>query len=110
MDMECVSKRWRKHFDGLLNRPSNIEVRVLDKITQRPIMIELDKQPSLEVRRGVDSLNIGKTTGGGSLFAEIFRDGSEHVIHLMYDFIANIWGEARCPKIGGMNHISPLQG
>lgn len=44
MDMDGISKRWEKHFSELLNRPSSKEVRVLDKIPQRPIVIELDNQ------------------------------------------------------------------
>lgn len=48
----------------LLDRLFSVEVRVLDKMPQRPIVVELDNETSLEeVQYGVDSLNMGKAAG-----------------------------------------------
>lgn len=53
-----------KNFDELFNWLFNVHVRVLDKMPQRPIVLERDNETSLEkVQYGVDSLNISKAAG-----------------------------------------------
>lgn len=83
-DMDGMAKRWKKHFDRLLVRPSNVDPEVIKKISQRPIVIELDSQPLLgEILHGMEGLNMGRAVGVDGLPAEIFHYDGTHLSQLI---------------------------
>ena len=59
-DNKRVLKRWREHFQNLLNMPGDIEPEALNKIQQRATITCLDEIPTMdELIRSIKSLKDG---------------------------------------------------
>ncbi|CAH1250114.1 Hypp8770 [Branchiostoma lanceolatum] len=59
---EEVLRRWKEHFQQLLNRPSTVDSAAIERLEQRPTREDLDGPPTLdELQQALKSLKAGKT-------------------------------------------------
>ena len=72
-DPKDILKRWREHFDELLNRPSEVKQECIDSIPCSSVEDVLADGPCIEeVKAAVSKSNCGKAPGIDGLQAEIF--------------------------------------
>lgn len=58
-------ERWKEHFRDLLNAEGELDLSVLDNLTPRQILIELDDEISREeLEVAIKSMSADKATGG----------------------------------------------
>lgn len=58
-------ERWKEHFRDLLNVEGELDLSVLDNLTPRQILIELDDEISMEeLEVAIKSMSADKATGG----------------------------------------------
>ena len=63
-DPEDILKRWREHFDELLNRPYEVNQEFIDSIPCSSVKEAMADVPSIEeVKAAVSKLNYGKSPG-----------------------------------------------
>ena len=71
-----ILERWDEHFDGVLNRPSSINGKVIEQLSQVPVNESLDVTPTLgEVPIAIRQLSTGKAPGSDSIPVEIYNEG-----------------------------------
>ena len=79
-----VKSRWREYFKELLNRTSLVNPDVVEDLTQRPVVQELDVSPGLEeVEIAVKMMNIGKAPGRDGIVAEMLQQDGENICRLL---------------------------
>ena len=73
-----ILETWVEHFDGVLNRPSSINDKAIERRLQVPMNESLDVTPTLEeVQMAIRQLSNGKALGSDSISAKINKeDGS----------------------------------
>lgn len=86
-DIDGMAKRWKKHFDRLLNMLSNVDPEVLKKVHQRPIAGKCSAWHGGTQHVGIDGLP-----------AEIFCYGGIYLSQLMHDLTVKIWIDGEVPK------------
>ena len=60
-EKSSINARWREHFSTLLNRPSTMDLILLDQIPQNPVITSLDLPPTIdEVLKAVRQTSSGK--------------------------------------------------
>ena len=93
-------ERWRRHFDQVLNIPSQCNASELQRV-KRPLDHELDRLPYLaEVKRAMWKLKSGKAPGSSGILPEMVKAGTgdEDFLGMMCDLVSAVWEERRVPK------------
>ena len=73
-DQEGFSKRWRKHFNTLQNRPSSVDSVTANQVHQQPIGISLAKPPTIEeIKKAIHQTISGRASGKDGISAEIYK-------------------------------------
>ena len=73
-DKEAILKRWAKHFNSVLNRPSSINEDAIDRLPQIECNVLLDKFPTvMETRKAVQQLSSGMAPGADAIPAEVYK-------------------------------------
>ena len=102
-----IRDRWKEHYDDLLNRPSNVDPIILDRLEQHPLKEMLDVKPNLEeVAKAVKQMNSGKAPGLDGISAELLKLGGQKMIELLLEVYVSIWDEGAL-KIGGTFCLFP---
>ena len=71
-----ILERWAEHFDGVLNRLSSINDKVIEQLLQVLVNESLNVIPTLgKVQIGICQLSCGKAPGSDSIPAEINNQG-----------------------------------
>ena len=71
-----IMERWAEHFDGVLNRPSPINEKAIERLPRFPVNESLDVIPTLgEVQIAIRQLSSGKAPGSDTIPAEIYKEG-----------------------------------
>jgi len=91
-DIEKIVERWAEHFNSVLNRPSNIDEEVIDRLPQVPIDAEA------EVTKAIKRLSSGKAPGADSIPAEVYAAGGPKLIESLTSLFTTMWTQERLPQ------------
>ena len=110
-DKEAVLKRWAEHFDGVLNRPSSINDKAINRLPQvecNPLLDELPTVP--ETVKAIKLLSFGKAPGSDAIPAEIYKTGGPPVADKTDRVISHYVEKRSHPsRIQGCNNYPPIQ-
>ncbi|KAJ1178653.1 hypothetical protein NDU88_003895 [Pleurodeles waltl] len=74
-------KRWAKPFNNILNRPSSINAKAIDRMPQIAIKTSPAEPPKeSEVKEAIKLLSNGKAPGSDSIPAEIYKAGGTSLV------------------------------
>ena len=93
-----VMQIWRNHFNGLLNRPCNVDWTTVNSVPQQPIKAHLSDKPDIdEVQRALAQLRSGKTAGEDEIPAELLKSGGRPLEDALLSIVENIWETEQMP-------------
>ena len=71
-DREKQMDRWAEHYSELYNREKMVTMEALNSVEQLPVMVELDKEPTIkELNEPLKKLASGKAPGKDGIPAEL---------------------------------------
>ena len=97
-------KRWREHFEGVLNRPvpdnpvsDNINDRdnVIDNVIED---ISTNRISKAEIRSAINRLKNGKSGGKDEITAELLKVDIDTTVNWLADLFDTIWDNEEVPK------------
>ncbi|KAI5748494.1 hypothetical protein M8J77_026153 [Diaphorina citri] len=97
---EDIKKRWRKHFNGVLNQDTIVNLDSI-RAPSRPQTEEEqpdDPPSSNEIRRAVGQLKNNKSAGSDAITAELLKGGGETIINMFTALFKKVWEEKHVPK------------
>ena len=93
-DQESLSKRWREHFDILLNRPSSVDSDTLNQIPQQPVRVSLSKPPTNEeIKKAIHLAISGRASGRDGIPTEIYKAAGPDVLEAFHDVLLTVLEE-----------------
>ena len=93
-DVSSIRKRWVEHYSELLNRPSTVNMDIINNLPQRPIVMELSNNPTRdEIVSAIKKLNSGKAPDINGFTAEILKSGGENMISMLHKLMSHFWEE-----------------
>ncbi|KXJ06125.1 hypothetical protein AC249_AIPGENE16751 [Exaiptasia diaphana] len=73
-DREKQMDRWVEHYSELYNRENMVTMEALNSVEQLPVMLELDKEPTMEeLNEALKKLSSGKAPGKDGIPAEVLK-------------------------------------
>lgn len=102
-----VVKRWKEHFEQLLNRPEPPSQLLDDEPIFGPEM-EVPEPTIEEVTVAIKFLKNNKSPGSDNIPSEIWKHGGEALHHRMHNLIRTIWQKERIPKDWKDSTIIPI--
>ena len=106
-DNESQCKRWKEHFEDLLNRPPPANPpEILPARRDLPISCEV---PDLEeIERAVNLLNLNKAAGPDAIPPEALKADVEATTGILHDLFVRVWNEEEFPMDWKEGHIVKL--
>ena len=111
-EKSSINTRWRQHFNTLLNRPSTVDLDVLDQIPQKPVITILDLPPTThplpppppppppaidEISKAIRRTSSEKSPGMDGIPAEIFKSAGPVALEAPHSLLTS-WEEEDVPK------------
>ena len=98
-DKEAILKRWAEYFDGVLNRPSSISDKAINRLPQVECNPLLDELPTVsETVKAIKLLSSGKASGSNAIPAEIYKAGGPPVAEKLTELFHIIWRKEAIPQ------------
>ena len=98
-DVPSIQKRWVEHYSELLNRPSSVDMDIINSIPQRPLVLELDENPTYdEVASAIRKLNNGKAPDINGLTAEVIKSGGDSMVNMLHQLVCHHWEKGSVPQ------------
>jgi hypothetical protein len=98
-DKEKILQRWAEHFNGVLNRPSSINVEAIDRLPQVPVNEALDDPPTLlETQTAIRLLSSGKAPGSDAIPAEVYKEGGAALTDKLHQLFQLMWQQEAIPQ------------
>ena len=98
-DVPSIHSRWVEHYSELLNRPSTVNMEIINSIPQRPIVAELSNNPTHdEVVSAIKKLNSGKAPDMNGFTAEILKCGGDNMISMLHQLMTHFWEKGSVPQ------------
>ena len=94
-------KRWREHFEGVLNRPipdnpvSDTVVNDSDNVIEDISTSHISKA---DRRAAINRLNNGQSGGKGEITAELLKADIDTTVNWLADLFDTIWDKEEVPK------------
>jgi hypothetical protein len=96
---DSIRARWVDHFSGLLNVPSEVDMSVLDRLEQRPVVHALDAPISMaEVVKACQQQKNSKAPGGDGIPADVWKYGPEELQGQLLLVLNQAWREGAVPQ------------
>ena len=95
-NMEEELKRWKNHFEQVLNRqdPHNPP-----DLTEGPeLAINTGTISKAEIREALKSLKNGKAAGPDNIPAEAIKAGGDISVSILHEFLNEVWNEEELPE------------
>ena len=109
-EKEAILKRWAEHFDGVLNRPSSINVEAINRLPQVECNPLLDELPTVsETVKAIKLLSSGKAPGSDAILAEIYKRGGPPVAEKLTVISYYVEKRSHPSRIQGCNNYPPIQ-
>ena len=98
-DNESINKRWREHFQELLNRNTATQSNFICHIPQSPIREDMGEPPTLsEVQDAIRSLKNNRATGPDGIPAEVLKEGGAALLCCLHALLLKVWEEEELPS------------
>ena len=98
-DKEAILKRWAEHFDGVLNRPSSINAKAINRLAQAECNPLLDDFPTVsETVKAIKLLSTGKAPRSDAKPAEIYKAGGHPVAEKLTELFHIMWRKEAIPQ------------
>ena len=98
-DKKLILERWAEHFNGVLNRPAQINDEAIARLPQVPINHQLDAPPSeVEVSKALRQLSIGKAPGSDAIPAEVYKTGGPTTLNHLTRLYQSMWNKEQLPQ------------
>ena len=91
-------KRWKQHFDSVLNSTAVIDDDVLSSIFQHPEIPELSLEPTQQEVMDSKQISSGKAPGKDAIPPEIYKYGGQKLVKKLYELFKAIWRVGRVPQ------------
>ena len=76
-DKDAILERWAEHFNSVLNRPSSVNKKAINRLPRIESNVPLDEFPTItETRKAIQHLFSGKAPGTDAIRAEVYKAGS----------------------------------
>ena len=94
-----ILARWAEYFDRVLNRPSSINDKAIERLRQVPVNESLNVTPTLgEVLIATRQLFSGKARESDLIPAEIYKEGGSALRSKLLTLIQLIWMKEQLPQ------------
>lgn len=98
-DTNSINKRWKEHFETLLNNETTVANETLDQLTQHPIATSMADPPTIiEVKTAIKSMKNNKACGKDNIPAEIYKLGGDYIHAKFHQILLRIWSEEEIPQ------------
>ena len=98
-DPKRQMERWVEHYCELYSTQREVTQEALDAIPNKPVMTELDADPTLEdVSKAIDALSCGKAPGNDGISPEIIKHGKDKLLVPLYQLLLQCWKEKAVPQ------------
>ena len=89
-------KRWKEHFEEVLNRPPP-ENRPQLEPKEEPLGINIGKITKTEIRKALSSLKNGKAAGTDNIPAEALKEGGSCIVDQLHYLLNQVWTTEEIP-------------
>jgi Reverse transcriptase (RNA-dependent DNA polymerase)/Domain of unknown function (DUF6451) len=96
MAVEDQLKRWREHFEEILNRPSESEEKLSSRDTPQ-LRINVNPPTKTEICKALKELKNGKAAGVDNIPAEILKVDTDLTARALLPLFQNIWRNEEFP-------------
>ena len=98
-DSEGILKRWKSHFENLLNEPANTPDDLLRMTPQHPIRHWMSLPPSIqELKKAINRMKPGKAPGPDNIPLELLTHGGPGLINRLMLLVLKIWETKTLPS------------
>ena len=99
VEEEKILDRWVEHFSDVLNRPSSVNLDIINSLPQREEISEIDIPPTVaEVKAAAKKLCRGKQPELGGIPPDIYKIGGPRLLRKLTQLLANIWKKGEVPQ------------
>ncbi|KAF7244347.1 Craniofacial development protein 2 [Varanus komodoensis] len=90
---------WAEHFQSVLNHPSSINNKAIDRMPQADINHSLDAPPSKpETLQAISQLSSGKAPGSDAIPAEVYKEGGAVLVNKLTQLFQSFWNQGSIPQ------------
>ena len=89
-------KRWRKHFEELLNRPPHQNPPDITP-AEEVLQINCERPSKAEIEKAIRHMKRGKTSGPDKIPAEAIKADIETSTEILHDLFGKIWEQEEIP-------------
>ncbi|KAF7252753.1 Craniofacial development protein 2 [Varanus komodoensis] len=86
-----ILQSWAEHFQSVMNRPSSINNKAIDRIPQVDINHSLDAPPSKPE-------TLGKAPGSDAIPAEVYKEGGAVLVDKLTQLFQSFWNQGSIPQ------------
>ena len=89
-------KRWRKHFEELLNRPppqNSLDITPAEEVLQ----INCERPRKAEIEKAIHHMKRGKVSGPDKIPADAIKADIETSTEILHDLFGKIWEQEEIP-------------
>ena len=104
---EEQKKRWKDHFEELLNRPAPVETPDIEP-AEEDLPIKCDVPNKEEIKKAIGQLKNGKAAGPDNIPAEALKADTDTMVEILYPLFKKIWQEKRAPVEWKEGHLVKL--
>ena len=99
-DKDAILKRWAKHFNSVLNRPSSINDNAINRLPQIECNVLLDEFPTVTgTRKAIQHLSSsGKAPGTDAIPAEGYKAGGLAMAEKLTELFQSMWRKEAIPQ------------
>ena len=91
--------RWTEHFSKLLNETPDIDVNIIENLSQAPIQDWMDECPDIdEIIEATAMLSERKSPGPDGIHPEVIKRGGPKLISTLHEIIKEAWKTAVVPQ------------
>jgi hypothetical protein len=107
-DKEGVLRRWREHFDGILNKettPTSEPSPIQGMSAKSLVVSELTME---KVQKALHKMNNNKSPGIDTIPSELIKFGGQSLIKLTHELIRNVRAQEKIPDEWKRSIICPI--
>ena len=93
-----IKKRWKEHFDEILNRPDPSEPALIDTDNIEELNIDTGPPTIQEIKLALREMKSGKAPGIDNITTEILKADIETTVREMHKLIGEIWVAEEIPQ------------
>ena len=98
-DKDAILKRWAKHINSVLNRPSSDNHNAINRLPQIEYNVLLDELPTVtETRKAIQYLSSGKAPGTDAIPAEVYKAGGLPMAEKLTELCQCMWRKEAIPQ------------